>query len=418
MGARFWGITLQETTMFNKLTAIIRKDTALRFEGRAELLFFLVLPLIFTFLIGGGLPAAGGGGDNRLLVPVVDEDGSDRSAALLTLLAAGDAIRPEAMSGADAEALLADEDAAAALIIPAGFGAALSAEGQAAGRPAEVTLLVAPTSNAAPAVEAELNRAVNALARPLLVARAATQGVETARPFADETARAAFFNDALAAVEAEAAPPARVDFTIATTAGGGYDQRAQASAGQLITWVFIPLLGASGLFALERVLGTLRRLLTTPTRKSTFLLGAIGSQYLIALAQMVLLVLFGVLVMRVPWGRDPLALMVVLVTFGLAGVALGTALGTFVKTEGQSSNLSIMLGMAMALLGGCWWPMELFPAGLQQVVKVLPTTWAMSAMTDITMRGHGLVDILPEAGVLLAFAAAFFLVGLWRFRYE
>ncbi len=77
-----------------------------------------------------------------------------------------------------------------------------------------------------------------------------------------------------------------------------------------------------------------------------------------------------------------------------------------------------MLGMAMALLGGCWWPMELFPAGLQQVVKVLPTTWAMNAMTDITMRGQGLVDILPEAGVLLAFAAVFFVVGLWRFRYE
>ena len=404
--------------MFNKLTAIIRKDTALRFEGRAELLFFLVLPLVFTFLIGGGLPAAGGGNDNRLLVPVADEDGSDRSAALLAALAAGDAIRPEAMSRAEAEALLADEDAGAALIIPAGFGAALSAEGLAAGQPAEVTLLVAPTSNAGPAVEAELNRAVNAEARPLLVARAATQGVATARSFADETARAAFFADALAAAEAEAAPPARVAFTIAAADSGGYDQRAQASAGQLITWVFIPLLGASGLFAYERLLGTLRRLLTTPTRKSTFLLGAIGGQYLVALAQMVLLVAFGVLVMRVPWGRDPLALMVVLVTFGLAGVALGTALGTFVKTEGQSSNLSIMLGMAMALLGGCWWPMELFPAGLQQVVKVLPTTWAMSAMTDITMRGHGLVDILPEAAVLLGFAVVFFVVGLWRFRYE
>ena len=404
--------------MFNKLTAIIRKDTTLRFEGRAELLFFLVLPLVFTFLIGGGLPAAGGGNDNRLLVPVADEDGSERSAALLAALAAGDAIRPEPMSRADAEALLADEDAGAALIIPAGFGAALSADGLAAGQPAEVTLLVAPTSNAGPAVEAELNRAVNAVARPLLVARAATDGVATARPFADETTRAAFFNDALAAAEAEAAPPARVAFTVATTDSGGYDQRAQASAGQLITWVFIPLLGASGLFAYERLLGTLRRLMTTPTRKSTFLLGAIGGQYLVALAQMVLLVVFGVLVMRVPWGRDPLALMVVLVTFGLAGVALGTALGTFVKTEGQSSNLSIMLGMAMALLGGCWWPMELFPAGLQQVVKVLPTTWAMSAMTDITMRGHGLVEILPEAGVLLAFAVVFFVVGLWRFRYE
>ena len=121
--------------MFNKLTAIIRKDTTLRFEGRAELLFFLILPLIFTFLIGGGLPAAGGGGDNRLLMPVVDEDGSARSAALLTALAAGDVARPEAMSRAEAEALLADEDAAAALIIPAGFGAALSADGRRAGRP-------------------------------------------------------------------------------------------------------------------------------------------------------------------------------------------------------------------------------------------------------------------------------------------
>ncbi len=403
--------------MLNKLTAIIRKDTALRFEGRSELLFFLILPLIFTFLIGGGLPAAGGGGDNRLLVPVADEDGSPRSAALLDALAAGDVVRPEAMSRAEAEALLADEDAAAALVIPAGFGAALSADGLAAGQEAAVTLLVSPTSNVAPAIEGEVNRAVSALARPLLVARNATEGVAAVRPFADETARAAFFAAALAAAEAEAAPPARVVTEVAA-GGNAYDQRAQASAGQLITWVFIPLLGASGLFALERVLGTLRRLLTTPTRKSTFLLGAIGGQYLVALAQMVLLVLFGVLVMRVPWGRDPLALMVVLVTFGLAGVALGTALGTFVKTEGQSSNLSIMLGMAMALLGGCWWPMELFPAGLQQVVKVLPTTWAMSAMTDITMRGHGLVDILPEAGVLLAFAAAFFLVGLWRFRYE
>ena len=403
--------------MMNKLTAIIRKDTALRFEGRSELLFFLILPLVFTFLIGGGLPAASGGGDNRLLVPVADEDGSERSAALLAALAAGDVVRPEAMSRAESEALLADEDAAAALIIPAGFGAALSAGGLAAGQEATVTLLVSPTSNAAPAIEGEVNRAIGELALPLLVARAATQGVAAARPFADETARAAFFAGALAAAEAEAAPPARVAYEVAT-GETGYDQRAQASAGQLITWVFIPLLGASGLFVYERLMGTLRRLMVTPTRKSTFLLGAIGGQYLAALAQMAILVLFGILIMRVPWGRDPAALVVVLAAFGLAGVALGTALGTFVKTEGQASNLSIMLGMAMALLGGCWWPMELFPAGLQQVVRVLPTTWAMSAMTDITMRGQGLVDILPEAGVLLAFAVVFFLVGLWRFRYE
>ncbi|MBX7252676.1 MAG: hypothetical protein K1X50_11890, partial [Candidatus Promineofilum sp.] len=104
--------------MLNKLAAIIRKDTLLRFEGRSELLFFLILPLVFTFLVGGGLPAAGGG-DSRILLPVADEDGTARSAALVAALAAGDAVRPEVMSRADAETLLNDENVAAVLVIPA-----------------------------------------------------------------------------------------------------------------------------------------------------------------------------------------------------------------------------------------------------------------------------------------------------------
>jgi len=33
-------------------------------------------------------------------------------------------------------------------------------------------------------------------------------------------------------------------------------------------------------------------------------------------------------------------------------------------------------------------------------------------------RGGGLVNILPEAGVLLGFAVVFFTIGVMRFRYE
>ena len=73
-----------------------------------------------------------------------------------------------------------------------------------------------------------------------------------------------------------------------------YDPRANSSAGQLITWVFIPLIGISAMFAYERQKGTLRRLLTTPTRKSTYLLGTIVGQVLTALVQMLLLVGFGI----------------------------------------------------------------------------------------------------------------------------
>jgi ABC-2 type transport system permease protein len=107
-----------------------------------------------------------------------------------------------------------------------------------------------------------------------------------------------------------------------------------------------------------------------------------------------------------------------LVTSALAAAALGTTLGTFVKTEGQASGLSVMLGMVMALLGGCWYPIELFPQFVRTAVKVLPTTWAMQGLLDLVLRGQGWVDILPVAGVLMVFALVFFGVGVMRFRYE
>ena len=73
--------------------------------------------------------------------------------------------------------------------------------------------------------------------------------------------------------------------------------------------------------------------------------------------------------------------------------ALGRALGTFVKTEAQAGGLSMMLGMVMALLGGCWYPIELFPPFVQTAAKVLPTTWAMHGMLDILLRGEGLAGV-------------------------
>jgi len=186
----------------------------------------------------------------------------------------------------------------------------------------------------------------------------------------------------------------------------------------MITWVFIPLIGLSEMFALERQKGTLRRLLTTPTRKSTYLLGTIFGQVILALVQMTLLIGFGILVMKVNWGREIPGLAVIMLAAALAAAAMGTMLGTFVKTPNQAQGLSIMLGMVMALMGGCWYPSELFPQTVQTIIKILPTTWAMQGLLDIVAHGQNLAGILPEAGVLFTFALVFFGIGIARFRFE
>jgi ABC-2 type transport system permease protein len=398
-----------------KIVAIAWKDALVRFSSRSELLFFLVLPVVFTFVIGGGLGGSAPD-DERLPVLVVDQDGSELSAEVVRALGESGTAQASLAQRAEAEAKLAGDDASAWVLIPAGF-----AEMVRAGNSVALEVRARTNDPNGLAVEIALNAAVSQVSRPLSVAQASLAEAEQRRPFGSEAERAAYYEAGLrAAREAFASVPARLAVTqpAAAPASSGLNLAAQASTGQLITWVFIPLLGTSALFAYERRQGTLRRLLTTPARKAIFLLGTITGQLALALVQMALLVAFGIYVMRLDWGTSPAGLGLILFTFGLASVALGTLLGTFVKTESQGNSASIMLGMVMALLGGCWYPREFFPAVAQAASRALPTAWAMQGLTDLVMRGQGLSAVWPEAAVLAGFAAVFFVVGVWRFRYE
>jgi ABC-2 type transport system permease protein len=281
-------------------------------------------------------------------------------------------------------------------------------------------LLQQPNNLNATIAERAVLTAIRRVSSAISAAQNAVKQREAKQAFASETEKQAYFESSLElAQNIQKDAPERVKVVEGSTPDQiEYDPRANSSAGQMITWVFIPLFGISALFAYERQQGTLRRLLTTPSRKATFLMGTIFGQVVMALVQMLLLVGFGVLVMKLNWGREPFALFVLLLSAALAAAAFGTTMGTFIKTEGQASGLSIMFGMIFSLMGGCWYPLELFPPAIQNAVKILPTTWAMQGMLDLGLRGGGLVDILPEAGVLLGFAVLFFSVGTWRFRFE
>ncbi len=396
-----------------KLFAIAWKDLLLKFASPSELLFFIILPIAFTFLLAGGTP--GGDTDTRIRLLVVDEAQTALSAQIIAQLDASTAIRPEVTSREQAEQQFDERRASAVFIIPAGLDVAALQENT-----AETELMQQPNNINATLAERAVLTALRQVGTAVSAANNAVARREENQPFASAQEKQAFFESALeTATNLQQDSPQRVTILQGNTPDQvEYDPRANTSAGQLITWVFIPLFGLSELFAYERQQGTLRRLLTTPTRKATYLLGTISGQVLIAVLQMLLLVGFGMLVMGLEWGRDPAALLLILVCSALAAAAIGTTMGTFIKTSSQANGLSIMLGMVMALMGGCWYPLELFPQAVQQIVRVLPTTWAMQGMLDLVLRGGGLAEVLPEAGVLLAFAAVFFVVGILRFRYE
>jgi ABC-2 type transport system permease protein len=396
-----------------KIFAIAWKDAIVRFASASELLFFIILPIAFTFLLAGGTPQ--GDEDPRIELLTVDEANTAISQHIVEELKSSTAVRPEMITRQEAQNLFEERRAEVVLIIPAGVDLQSLQNGS-----AEVELLQQPNNMNATVAERAVLTAIRRVSSSISAAQNAVQQREQKQPFGSEQEKQTYFESSLKlAQDIQKDTPERVTVVEGNTQDEvDYDPRANSSAGQLITWVFIPLFGISALFAYERQQGTLRRLLTTPANKATFLLGTITGQVAMALVQMLLLVGFGIFVMKLNWGREPLALFLILFSSALAAAAFGTLMGTFIKTESQASGLSIMFGMVFALMGGCWYPLELFPPAIQNVVKILPTRWAMQGMLDLVLRGGGLQEVVPEAGVLLLFAAAFFTVGVWRFRYE
>lgn len=397
-----------------KIFAIAWKDAIIRFASKSEFLFFIILPIVFTFLVAGGTPS--GNEDPRIGLLVVDEARTSVSQQIITELENSTAIRPEVLTRTEAQKQFDDRRADAVFIIPAGIDIASLQKGS-----AEVELLQQPNNLNATVAERAILTALRRVSSTVSAAQNAVKQRELIQPFTSNEEKQTYFESSLALAQSiQKDAPERVTIAEGSTKENeiDYDPRTNSSAGQLITWVFIPLFGISALFAFERQQGTLRRLLTTPAHKATFLLGTVFGQVAMALIQMFLLVGFGILAMKLNWGREPLAMFVLLFAAALAAAAFGTTLGTFIKSEGQASGLSIMFGMVFAMMGGCMYPLELFPPAIQNAVKILPTTWAMQGMLDLGLRGGGLVDILPEAGVLLGFAVIFFSVGVWRFRFE
>jgi ABC-2 type transport system permease protein len=306
-----------------KIIAIIWKDILVRFAGRSEWLFFIVLPVVFTFIIGGGFGSVPGS-DNRLLLLVADNAHSTLSTALLAALEKSPTVRTEVRSQTEAEKAFKNNQAPALLIIPANFDAKL-----------ELELQMPPNNLNGQATGRVVSAVASEIGLATTVAQNSLAEAERRRPFDNDTARQEYFTASFTQARTLLTSASnRLEVTHPQTPQRTrYNPAAQASAGQLITWLIIPLLSISALFAYEQAGGTLRRLLTMPTPQATFLLGTISGQVAMALVQMALLVLFGAFAMRLDWGQSPGALALMLCATALVGAALGTMLGTFIKTS-------------------------------------------------------------------------------------
>lgn len=398
-----------------KLVALVRTEFLNEFSSPVSLVFFLVLPVLFTAAVGAGLSGMNPGEQDpqevRIPIYVKAEDEGPLVDALLAVLTEVN-LEPERVDALPEESF--------GLEVPADFSTQLLNDGI-----GSLVLHTLPNSSASPAVEQAVMAARGRVGGAALVAR---MGLDQAREAGViETSEEAqrFFRDVLdETLAATAYPPARPE--VRWPEGVAVDESRdmatsveQASAGQIVTWVQITLLGAAEVLVSERLGGTLRRMLVMPATRATVLGGKLLARLLLGLVQIALLLVVGAVFFDVGWGRNPVGVGLVSVAFACATVSLGILLATFVRTRGQASSVVVGMSMALAALGGAWFPLEVTPPLYRQVVRFLPSTWAMRAYTELLARNATVREVLPHSGVLVAFALIFATAGVMRFvRYE
>ena len=131
-----------------------------------------------------------------------------------------------------------------------------------------------------------------------------------------------------------------------------------------------------------------------------------------------------------PLGDSPLALLLLTMALALAATSFGMLIGSLAKTSKQAGNLGTVLGFVLFIASGTInnasvsvtsGAVEIgqVPEGFwSYLAQLTPHFHAVDGYFQLMLKGAGLADISLNILALLGFAVVFFLVAMWRFKFE
>jgi ABC-2 type transport system permease protein len=408
-----------------KIAAIAWKDLRSIARNLPALVMMLVAPLalagLLGFAFGGGDSfqigttevvvanadegPAGGGGDappaGETLVGILTSDELDD---VLDVTEVGDS--------AAARRRVDDGDAAIAVVVPAGFTAALYGD---EGATAAVELYANPTYEFSRAItESVVSGALLDFngARAAAAVAAVLAGEGPGHDSAAQAAAARFVQEGGAAeglVLSDRAPQ-----TGSVDEGDQVQTVGLVLAGMMVFFLFFGASNVARTILTEDAAGTLPRMMTTPTSTQTVLGGKFVSVFATVAVQSVVLLLGGRLLFGIDWGSlapiTALTLVGAAVASGLALLIIGV-----VRTPGQAGAISAGVYLVLALLGGNFTGTATTAGTYATVQEFTPNGWLLRGW-DAAMRGGGLAEVAADLVVPTLFAVAFFAVAVLLFR--
>lgn len=187
-------------------------------------------------------------------------------------------------------------------------------------------------------------------------------------------------------------------------------------AGQMIFFAFF-----TGAYSMMSILredeeGTLARLFTTPTGRTSILTGKFLAVFLTVILQGLVLMVAGHYAFGINWG-DPSGIPLALTGQVIAATGLGVLLISFVKSTRQGGPVLGGALTALGMLGGLF--TANIPGGMPEVFNMLgnftPQGWVLK-IWRMVMDGQPVGDLVLPFLVLIGMGLLMFAAGAWMFR--
>jgi len=411
----------------NKLLLIGFKDLKLMFRDRAALTFMLLAPFLLTIGMGfvTGRFSGRSSGLSDIPVIIVNQDQQELGNALEDWFNSqdlADLMEPAASRDPGAARQLIDEDqASAAVIIPAGFTeSVIPAAGTLADpnspqpAPVQIEVYTNPSRpTGAGVVKAIVDEFISRLEQGRTSGMTSTvmllrsgiinpQDVESA-------ARASFEN--MDGSESSA-------ITLRKNTEGAqaveFDLLAYFAPGMALMFLMYTVSYGGRSILAERFQGTLPRLLTSPTSTTQFLGGKVLGVFFMGLAQVGILILASFLFFQVRWG-DPLGVAVLILAAVFGATGWGMIITAFARTPAQVGSVGSAVMLIFGILGGSFINLEQMPPFVQTLSKITPNAWGLDGFTTLALGGT-LRNLSAPLTALFVMGAVLFTISVFLFN--
>ena len=403
------------------------KDVRLVFRDRAALVFMLLAPFLLTVGMGfvtGRFSGTSNSGLSDIPVIIVNLDDAELGDALVDVFQSedlADLLEPTASSDPEAaRRLIDDNQAAAAVIIPAGFTQSIiPAEGAmldpsaAEADPVSVEVYTNPAMpTSAGVVKAIVDEFVSRVEEGRTsgmtsIVQMLTTGVITPQQ-AESEGRGLFEN--VDQTESTA-------LTLKTDSQGAqavdFDVLAYMAPGMALLFLMYTVSYGGRSILAERAQGTLPRLLVSPTSATQILGGKVFGIYLTGVAQISILILASAVFFQVKWG-DPLGMVVLILAAVFGATGWGMLITAFARNPSQVASIGTAIMLIFGILGGSFINLEVMPPAVQFISKITPNAWALDGFTTLALGG-GLPELAEPILALLVMGTLLFVVSVLIF---